>query len=516
VLVLPAAAAQELQQHWQQAAAAAAATEEAKDAGDACSLSSTWHSTVGPLTTDIAYVLSACKDTSNWPDTAAAAAAAAGSQLPEGIRAVLQQLLTHQAACGMWATMQMLVTCATEAAAAASAAAAAAAGTKAADQELMSKCSSSVTAGDTPAASSSSSSSNAACDAGSCSRSSSGPLKPPSSSPAATATAAAEGHVSQVPGRPLAGFAVPATSLLWGFENRQLEDSYQAAAFSSSQAMDVATLVYAAAVGLTCYYTKGSSSQQQQGLAPVLLFRSQVIALFVCVAGPIAVLVHRWRVARKLQALRQQQQQQGMTATANNSAQRACRAFFEACAGANSSPAAAAGNSSSSSGYAALAQHAEQLLVSAARTKHQLLLCWLLLILVWGFIVLLGGCGLIAEPFIVMKQWQQIGWSANLASLVGFALKGWTTQVSLFILAMRSSTMHFNVRNLTSGTGPADDSAHEVLRDFIQCFLCCLGVSLSSPVAVYAQPRAVGPGSEPGLPALLVAELADHTILVSN
>jgi hypothetical protein len=443
LLVLPAAAADDLQQHWQQAAAAAAAEQyengNADSAADAHSLSAVWDGCIAPLTTDIAYVLSACKDANSWQTTtqaaatAAAAAGESGVQLPEGVRAVLQQLLTHLAAYGMWAVMQLLVQCATEAAAAATAAAsstysaavvAASAGAKGAEvmEDVTSQCSSSEVTPDSPTASSSSSSSGDSTakllDTSSCSRSSSGPLKPA----VAAAAAAAE---QQVTSRQFADLLVPAKSLLWGFENRQLEDSYQAAAYSSSGAMDVATLMYAAAVGISCYYGRNSSSSSSSSsiLQPELFLRSQLVAVLVCVVGPIAVLVHRWCVGRQLQAIRQQHQhhqQQG-----NHASPRRCRTSLELRAAA-----AAASTASSSSSGSAAAEQAQRILIAAAGTKHRVLQCWMVLVMCWGFVILAGGCGVILEPFIVTKQWRQVGWAANVGAMVGWSLKGWTTQVS--------------------------------------------------------------------------------------
>jgi hypothetical protein len=468
MLVLPAAAAAELQQHWQQAAAAAADDDDDGDeAADTISITDVWVKTIALLTTDIAYLLSACKDTSSWP-----VAAAAAGPLPEGVRALLQQLLTHLAACGMWATMQVLVECTTEAAAgytaAAGSAAAAAVKEAGAEDNAISSCSSSVTAElepvDTPTETSSSidagvsefgsssssssgtlkpatsdtalvtaSSSSGAFEKGSCSRSSSGPLKP------AAAAAAGKGHQDQelltdAAGCSLSGIAVPATSLLWGFENPQLEDCYQAAAFSSSRAMDLATLVYGAAAGLSCYYARDSSSQQlqqqllQQRNVPGLLVRSQIVAIVVCVVGPIAVLSHRWRVARKLQALRQQQQQQGGIRSAK---EKACRVSFDAAdiGSGNTGPGSDvnSNNSSSSDASSSYAAKVQAELVAAARTKHLLWMVWMLLALAWGVMILLGAW--IQEPIIVIKLWSRAGWADNMGALVSWALKGWTTQV---------------------------------------------------------------------------------------
>jgi hypothetical protein len=467
MLVLPAAAAAELQQHWQQAAAAAVDDE----AADTISIADVWSKTIAPLTTDVAYLLSVCKDTSSWP-----VAAAAAGPLPEGVRAVLQQLLAQLAACGMWATMQLLVECATEAAA--DFAAAAAAGSNAAavkeveaEDNAVSSCSSSVAAEleavDTPTAtsisndtgvfdvgSSSRSSSgplkpaaaaddntlttlatcsSGAFEKGSCSRSSSGPLKP-------AAAAAGKPHQDQLltdaAGRSLSGIAVHATSLLWGFDNPQLEDCYQAAAFSSSRAMDLATLVYGAAVGLSCYYARGSSSQQlqqqllQQHNVPGLLVRSQIVAMVVCVVGPIAVLAHRWRVGRKLQAMQQQHEQQHGVRSVK---EKACRVSFDTAdtgSSRNIGPSNSANNSNNSSvassSYAAKVQ-AE--LVAAAHTKHLLWIVWMMLVLAWGLMIL-SGRGVL-EPIVVIKLWSRAGWSDNMGALVSWALKGWTTQVRI-------------------------------------------------------------------------------------
>jgi hypothetical protein len=459
LLVLPAAAAHELQQHWQQAAAAAADD----DADETTCVADVWSKTIAPLTTDIAYLLSACKDTRSWP----IAAAAAAGRLPEGLRMVLQQLLTHLAACGMWATMQQLVQIATEAAAAAAAATGAVSGKDGEMNADISSCNSAVPVDSPTATSSSSSSAVGAYEAGSCSRSSSGPFKPTPSPAAAAAAetlsatsssafeagscsrsssgplkpapaaAAATGkpHQDQLQlltdaaGRSFAGIAVPATSLLWGFENPQLEDCYQAAAFSSSRAMDVATLVYGAAVGLSCYSARGSSSQQlQQQLllqhgVPGLLVRSQIVAMVVCVVGPLAVLAHRMRVALKLQAMQQQQQQQQ---GARLGKEKGYRVSFDSADNPSST------NSNSSSGNANLsssrfAADVQAELIAAARTNHLLWSCWMALVMVWGFMIL-SGC-FILEPVVVVKQWSRVGWADNLGALVAWALKGWTTQV---------------------------------------------------------------------------------------
>jgi hypothetical protein len=243
VLVLPAAAAQEPQQHWQQAAAAADGLEDV------------WGQTIAPMTRDIAYFLFACQDATKAAAAATQTAtyethAAAASQVSGGVVAVLQQLLTHLAACGLWSTMQLLIECAQNyvAAAAASPAGSSMATASSAGSNL------SVT----------SCTDNSAHDAASCS--SRGTFKPASASneqqqlSGVSRGAASAAHPSL--GGPFAGLAVPVTSLLWGFEGRQVEDSYQAAAFSSSGPLDVASLLFEAAMGVGCYFVKGGSQQQ--------------------------------------------------------------------------------------------------------------------------------------------------------------------------------------------------------------------------------------------------------------
>jgi hypothetical protein len=282
-----------------------------------------------------------------------------------------------------------------------------------------------------------------AFEAGSCSRSSSGPLKP--APVAAAAAAAGKPHqedqlllLTNAAGCSFAGIAVPATSLLWGFENNQLEDCYQAAAFSSSRAMDVATLVYGAAVGLSCYSARGSSSQQlqqqllQQRGVPGLLVRSQIVAMVVCVVGPLAVLVHRMRVALKLQAM--QQQQQGV----RPAKEKGCRVLFDGAdtpsntnsssSSSTSSSSSSGGNANPSSSSSRFAADVQAELVAAARTKRLLWLGWMALVLAWGFMILSGW--FILEPVVVVKQWSRAGWGNNLGAMVSFALKGWTTQVT--------------------------------------------------------------------------------------
>jgi hypothetical protein len=374
LLVLPAAAAQELQQHWQQAAAAAAA-----DAAN--NLGEPWKETVAALTTDIAYLLATCK-------APPAAAAAADGKIASGVAAVLQQLLAHLAACGMWAAMQVLVECATEYAAAPAAAAPIAPVAEAATSS-------------TPCAPSANDSNTA--------------VEPTTAAPAASIGAA------QSADRTPAGTVVTASSLLWGFEDQQLEDSYQAAAFSSTGPLDVASLVYSAVMASGCYYARGGSSsnqQQQLGVSPGFLIWSHLLVLCVVVAGPAAVLVLRWRVARKLQLLAQQQQQQQDT-QGSDKPSRSVSSTLPA-------------NSSSSSAHDALAA-AE--LAAAGRMKQRLMCCWALVVLALLLLVLLGGSLLIVEPHMITRYWQQRGVAEDLGLAIGFALEKYVWQVSCKLLS---------------------------------------------------------------------------------
>lgn len=125
LLVLPGPAAAELHWHWDQALRAGAA--HAAAVADASSL---WASCITPLVTDITYLLASCNAavaqrsltagvTSSLKDADCNTAVRCGTGgtvvLPEGLRAVLTQLLKYLAACGMWATMQLLVECTSKA-----------------------------------------------------------------------------------------------------------------------------------------------------------------------------------------------------------------------------------------------------------------------------------------------------------------------------------------------------------------------------------------------------------------